>query len=177
MFSDKQIRAYRTVTAPDSLYQKIKEKTDETNRFRATRNRFLALAACVVLVLGCVFLLHLEQNTKVMVNGQELRDSLSYADLQKGFEMRSSSHLTLDLEFQVERKTEIRVSHGVLVTKSGESAVSHTMEQDASFTWEISRSDLAAPCFLYLTDDKGSTRLALSYDDEENKILVCKEKQ
>lgn len=169
MFSDKEMKAYRGIKAPEELYRSIVgTKRKERNTLRI----ITALAACLVLIVTSVFIFKGKSN--IIVNGQPLDGRIVFYDTATAKARSVSSAISVPIEIKAEGKTEISVLHGHVLVDGNEPSKDITISSAETLRWEITPTDGDDVYEMRITDKKGTSIISLRYND--TKITVTKEK-
>lgn len=167
MFKEQELNTYRSITAPQELYDKImaaKKPARHWPRYAAG-----LVAACLVLVLGVGFFFR-GGEPDIIIQGQPLETSVVYYDLAPAAEQRSSDVLTVPVELELSRKSRITVTQGQLTLGEGEMVRELTASGSVTLLWEISRG--IPMCELYIDD--GSAVTTLTLENKETQIIITK---
>lgn len=167
MFEEQELNTYRSITAPQELYDKImaaKKPKVHWHRYAAG-----LAAACLVLVMGIGFFFR-GTEPDIMVYGQHLESSVVYHDLSPVAERRTSDVLTVPVELELSRKSRITVTQGQLTLGEGEPAQEVTASGSATLLWEIPRG--ISMCELHIVGGKAVTTLTL--ENENSQIIITK---
>ncbi len=147
MFDQEQVKAYRSVEAPEALRQQVMQGVKAARR-RPRHGRVwagtAALAACLALVLG--LRLNAPKGAEVLVMGQTLKEGsvVRMADGAAGparyaGEAEGSAPLVVELELHLDEPTRLETVGGtVTVLRDGESVEDWTaLEGRVTVLWEI----------------------------------------
>ena len=175
MFSDKEIEAYRKISAPPELYDKI--KSSEINRKRSISAGVIktigAIAACFILV-SAVLLMMRNPSPEIICNGQVLEDTVLFYDISPASDMREAPAFTVPFEFELTDDTKVTVSYGRMVSPDGDAIDGSCLKGETEIWWELPRKGEDLSCEMILRDKHGTTVIILSYDNAEKTISATK---
>lgn len=174
MFSEEQLRAYRKVTAPAALHSKVVGQGSATYRAGFLLPRFAAMAACLLLIFSAAFLLFRENSLSVVLQGEELEESLSFSVSSSASAMRSAPDITLPLEILPKGETVIRVSRGSLLCPNGDRVTELTVTERITLEWGLPQEEKDFSCKMELLHRNESVRICLSYDADTQRITATK---
>ena len=166
MFSDNEIKAYRSIKAPEGIYEKLSRPQ---RSYADTLRIITAVAACFVLVISAVFVFKGEND--VIVNGQKLNGSVVFYDTSSAMARSVSSTISVPLEFKVSDKTTVSALQGS-ISVDGEPKTEVEILKSEVIWWEVP-TDKDEVFKLLVTDKKGVKTISLKY--ENTKITVTKE--
>lgn len=167
MFKEQELNSYRSIKAPQELYDKImaaKKPKVHWSRYAAG-----LVAACLVLVMGIGFFFR-GGEPGIIINGQLLDSSVVYHDLAPAAELRSSEVLTVPLELELSGRSQIVVTQGRLTLDGNEPTDELTTSGTVTLLWEVPRG--ASGCEMHIESGKILTTLTLEY--EETQITITK---
>lgn len=162
MFKEQELNTYRSITAPQELYDKI--MAAKKPKIHWPRYAAGLVAACLVLALGVGFFFQ-GGEPNIMIHGQSLESSVIYHDVAPAAEMRTSDVLTVPVELELPRKSRITVTQGQLILGEEEPSQKVTASGSVTFLWEIPRG--VSMCELHIDDGKAVTTLTLEYEDSQ----------
>ena len=175
MFSDKEIQAYKKISAPPEVLCKIKSSTE--NRKVFPRMAFVraagALAACVAIVIALAIFLR-TPSPDIVCNGQELSDSIVFYDITPASDMRESTVFSVPFELYLSEDTDISVSFGNLVDADGETLEKTLKKGKVEALWLLNGSDRPETCEMVLEGKKNTTVITLIYDENNKSVNVTK---
>ena len=164
MFSNDQKEAYRSIHAPTALYEKVAEGK------HPLRGKAVwplgAVAACLALVVVLGLFLR-PMGPEIVLNGQRLEDTIVFYDISPASDVRSSPLFCVPVELELNRKTEITVSHGYMTVDGGAPTTSLTVSDAVTVWWQIERGDVMPVCEMEICDSKGTTLVTLNYNNAE----------
>ena len=169
MFKEKELNTYRSICAPEELYDKI--MAAKKPQWQWQKYATGLVAACLVLALGAGFFFR-DTSLDITVNGQPLESSVVYYDLSAASDMRATPMVIVPVELKLPRNAKITVTEGQL-SLDGEGS-GKTLSASASVTllWEIPRGEETLNCQMHIDDGKAVTTLTLTY--EETQITITK---
>lgn len=167
MFKEQELNTYRSITAPQELYDKIMA----AKRPKVHWPKYAAglVAACLVLLMGVGFFFR-GGEPGIMINGQPLESSVVYHDLSPVAELRTSDVLTVPVVLELPTKSRITVTQGQLTLGNGEPSQEVTASGSVTLFWEVPRG--TAMCELHIDGGKAVTTLTL--ENEETQIMITK---
>lgn len=169
MFKEQELNTYRSICAPEALYEKI--MTAQKPRRHWQKYTTGLVAACLVLALGAGFFLR-GGSPDIIINGQPLESSVVYYDLSPATDMRSSFTVTVPMELELPRNAQINVTEGQLSLDGQCFGKTLNASDSVTLLWEIPRGEETLNCEMYIDDGKAVTTLTLTY--EETKITITK---
>ena len=147
MFDKKHIDAYSNIKAPDELYEKVANAKPQKTKIYLIP-LVSSLAACLFLIFGIAAFSSMGFSPEVNFNGNVLStDSVitgttnSDSAPASAYEMRSIATLEFPVELNIESKTEVKVSEGVLIPENGDRVQSLTLNDNAALLWEVNPTD------------------------------------
>ena len=178
MFSDKEIQAYKKISAPPELYSEIKSSAVTKNRFASPVliKTMGAVAACLVIAVAVMIFAQKPEHS-IVCNGQELRDSVLFYDISPVSDMReftASPKIAIPFELDLREDTEITVSQGETVTADGKVIEGTVKEGKIELWWEIPKSNSDISCEMMLKGEKSTTVITLTYDNEAKAVRATK---
>ncbi len=174
MFDKKQIDAYNSIKAPDELYEKVISNGASTKKSKIYLLPLVAsFAACLVIFVGA-FMAFNSSGLKVSVFGQELTSTVSYTpESEAGVALaRAVPTLSVPVELDVNKATDISVSSGFIFLGASSPATSVTVEEKTELTWLVELTDDFTSCEMTLKDSKGTTTLTLTQDETDGSFTV-----
>lgn len=167
MFKEQELNTYRSITAPQELYERIMAAPKPKRRMPHYVTGLVA--ACLVLVMGAGFFFR-GGEPGIRIHGQSLESSVSYYDLAPAVEQRTSNVLTVPVELELSKESRITVTHGQLTLGEGEPEQEVTASGSVTVLWQISRGETL--CQMDIRSGKTVTTLTLEYD--ETQITITK---
>lgn len=188
MFNQKEIEAYKSIKAPDSLRDNIMadydlDYTPKHTLYSGRLKAFASVAACVILIIAfSVFTMKDFGSFSASVNGERLSsESILFTSNQPALmtaDARALSTVSVPIELDIHRDTEITVSNGtmqVLDDKTGEVLFTETTintDTDTSVCWEVIIDD-ASPYKMTVSDTKKTHVITLAFDDTAGEWTIC----
>ncbi len=175
MFDDNFISEYKSIKAPDELYQRIlrEEKKENTASRVVVFRRVAAMAAAIAVMIGVGFMLRSEgTRPSVYVNGSELTETVTFAGAQQNGIMlaRNLNELACEVDIEFSVPTEITADGGILTAEDGTvilaSGSAVTREGAFKAVWTIPGADNELVYSLSFEDKDGSYRIKLYFDGE-----------
>lgn len=182
MFDKKFIDRYKSVTAPDELYDKIMNAApyEEKRNVRVYVKTALSFAAVFIAVVVTVFALQGNDYVPgVYVEGERLTGEVSITEADNGGIMlaRGMNELTCKLDFELEEDTVISLSEGLLFSENGEiileSGAAASFKGNLSVKWLIPGADTQAVYTAVLEDKNGTYSITLSFDSQAQIWCAC----
>lgn len=170
MFAEKEKNAYRKITAPDSLRQKIIGRPQHSQRKKAALGLIAAVAACFVLFLSGMFM---NPSGNILINGQRLDDRIEISCLAPAAERSSDPSVTVPIRLNVRKATVISASDGWLHVTGADPAREVTVSSPTEFIWEVTPQTDPYEYQLLITNQKGVQKVTLKYDSA--KMIITKE--
>ncbi len=177
MFSKKELDAYKSIQAPNTLHRKIQEACRQQKRaLRLPQMGLIAAAACLVLIVGLMGFFPRQGTPKIVLNGQTLEDSVFFYDISPASELRSSPVFSVPLELTLPDETVLAVSYGQMLTNDSDPAKTLTAQGDLELWWEFPRGEELPTLEMTLDSENGQTLITLTYDPAEKTITATKTK-
>ena len=175
MFSDKEIQAYKKISAPPELYYNVKSSAVEKSRIRVSViiKTLGAVAACFMIAVA-VMIFASTKSPDINCNGQSLNSSILFYDVSPVSDTRESTALVVPFTFELHEDVEITLSKGRLIDADGEAIEGTFKKGEIEVFWEIPRSDKQIDCEMVLKGEKNTTVIELNYDKTEKTITVIK---
>ncbi len=175
MFSDKEIQAYKKISAPPELYKKIKGSVSAKNRLipSVVIKTVGAVAACFLIAVA-VLIFGAKTSPDIVCNGQELQSSVLFYDISPATDKRESTVLSVPFELELREDTELILSYGRAVTSEGETVEGILKEGKLEIWWEIPKGDKHVNCEMVLKGEKTTTVITLTYDKAEKAVRATK---
>lgn len=172
MFSKQEIDAYKSITAPDVLAEKVKMLSAKRKVPVMTIVKYAsALAACLAIVVAINMFLK-TQTMNIVLNGYELESSVMFYDVSPAADMRTSPIFSVPVELDIEEKTDIRVSHGNLSIDGENPTEQVSVSKPVMIWWNISRSEEMPRCVMEIKTDGEMTLITLEFDNVEKTITA-----
>lgn len=172
MFDENQKKAYSSITAPDELREKVfasaesQKKKDNVFVFRSRVSRFVAAAACLVLVAVAVFTVFTDNGIEVSINGTEFNGGMSLAlsETNAPALARAFSPAEVSVKLDLDGGALITVDSGCFdVIDEEKNLTEFTAEDDVELVW---KSDGMQKSVMTVDCGKKSCILILEYDGE-----------
>ena len=178
MFSEEQLRAYRSVKAPEFLLDAVLTSSREKEPLRSASRWLLPLmAACLMLCVSLVFLTSRQSPVSVYLNGSELVEAVTL-DRAEGKDLRRSAPtLSLPFELHLREETEISVSRGALHWEENEPVDALTAKDKVSLIWSVPSEGDFVPCRMELKSKRSTTVIVLRLDEKTGEIIAEKSEQ
>lgn len=189
MFSQKEIKAYRNIKAPDSLKDSIMADydLDYTPKRVLPFGRLLTYASaavCVIFIITfSVFTLKSQTAFTASVNGAPLSSELMLLSDDQPVPMtadvRVLSTINVPIKLDIHRNTEITADNGIIQVmdpKGGEVIYSDTTfntDTDILVCWEIIPDSDTAAYTMTISDSKGIHVITLAFDDTVDAWTLC----
>ncbi len=177
MFDKKQTNAYKNITAPLELRERVlnteKQPTvsGKTSSLRVLSN-VAALAACFVLVVAAGFIFNTNDSLSVSVNGINL--SLNEAALntaRASYSVATANEkeaLEIPLELTLTGKTKITANDGVILNSFYEECSEQTFNKETkSIIWKLN-ADREKEYTLEIESEKDLCTVMLIFNNAEN---------
>lgn len=195
MFDKKTVDAYKQITAPDELKEKVMaacfvDKAPEKRNFFGTMRMYATLAACFVLVIVfSVFAVGNFGDLSVSVYGKTLTFEpmvLSNSEIEPiaySAEPRALCRTSVPVEIEVSGETEISVSDGMMKVCAAEteeelySGTEFTAEENVLIYWTVDADEAATHFEMAINGRKKSYVLLLDFDENTKQWAICREKQ
>lgn len=169
MFSEAQKSAYRAVTAPESLRERVLDMATDMPQKKKPAGRWLttAVAACLVLVMSSALLP--KGGTEILVGGTAVGDAPVAVDGNSGVALaRAVETLRVPLTVKTKKEMTLTPEDGVLRSAEALIAVNAVIDSREELFWEIENPDTAETYVLHVDSGDGSSALTLAFDAAEN---------
>lgn len=177
MFSEKELDAYKSIQAPNTLHCKIQEASrQQKHAMRLPPMGLMAAAACLVLILGLMGFFPRQGAPEIVLNGQTLEDSVFFYDISPASELRSSPVFSVPLELTLPDETVLSVSYGQMLTDGSAPAKTLTAKGSLALWWEFPRGEELPTLEMSLNSQGKQTLITLTYDPAEKTITATKTK-
>lgn len=172
MFDENQKKAYSSIKAPDELRDRVfssaepEKKKDNVLVFRSRVSRFVAMAACVVLVAVAVFTVFTDNGIEVSINGTDFGENVSLAltETDAPALARAFSPAEVSVNLDLDGGALITVDSGCFdVVGEGNGLTEFSAEEDVELVW---KSDGMEKSVMTVDYGKKSCILILEYDGE-----------
>lgn len=172
MFDENQKKVYSSIKAPDELREKVfsavdsEEKKDNIFVFRSRVSRFVAMAACLVLVAVAVFTVFTDNGIEVSINGTDFGKNVSLALTETNAPAlaRAFSSAEVSVSLDLDGGALITVDSGCFdVIGEEKNLTEFTAEEDVELVW---KSDGMQKSVMTVDCGKKSCILILEYDGE-----------
>lgn len=183
MFSDKQINDFRCIKAPDELRQKVLSDADALNTRSSSagkiKHRVFALSAAAAAVLVLTVGLPLgkafsDARPVVSFNDNVLSSQPVPAVNEAAPAMasaRSSETLSIPVELELKRETNISVSQGSFTVTNSETTSEPTLltvftyKGDIALEWNVPCDNTDETYIMTLENKLSQCEITLTYDD------------
>lgn len=188
MFNEKEIEAYQSIKAPYSLRDNIMadydlDYTPKHILYSGRLKTLASVAACVILIVTFSIFTTKDFNSfSASVNGEKLSsESITFTSSQPALmtaDARALSTVSVPIELDIHRDTEITVSNGtiqVLDDKTGEVLSNETTintDTDIFVCWEVIIDD-ASSYEMTVSDTNNTYVITLAFDDTAGEWLIC----
>lgn len=175
MFSREEMDAYKKISAPNELKEKVanctlkKRSIQMTTIFKITT----ALAACIALVVSMSVFLN-NRSVDIVVSGQKLRKSVVFYDVSPTTDMRTSSMYNIPVEIKTERDAHLTVTHGTMTMNGNTPATNMDISEAVTVWWNLERSNEMPKCEMTIEQNGKKTLIILEFNDAEQKITAKK---
>ncbi len=195
MFDERKIEAYKSITAPDELRERVLN-TAQTSADSSLRKRTIthkvcsaaAMAAGLMLVVGLpMYMLNKGSAPEVSFNGQLLTaDRISVSEINSGVSVASTRSCTtaeIPLELDIDRRTEISLSGGTMKISQPDtdtvlySGADYSTDSDVNIQWRIDALESSQTYCMTLDDNKNTYEITLSYDEAAGEWNLSCEKE
>ena len=172
MFSENQIKEYKSISAPEELRQKVlsMKKAEKKQAFKVRNIGIYAAAACLVLVLSLSGIFG-NGDISASLNGKPLGDEAVSVQSDSSIAMldaRSLDELSVDIEIETGKNAEIEVSDGSIQisdTETGEVSENTSFKGKKIVRWSIPNADESRAYEMTVTFKNGKTEtITLEYD-------------
>lgn len=179
--NEKEIKAYKSVTAPISIKDRIlTEKENEKRHFgiKAVLSYSLAAAASLLLIISLIFW---DSSPKLYFDESVLDTELvAVAEIKNEKMIRSlslePSFTEIELEIKPEKETEIIVSEGLIKIDGQEKGKKTKINEETTFFWLLEFLPDTDPFTVELKTGKDSSVYSVSLSKEGNTLLMKKMK-
>ena len=177
--NEKEIKAYKSVSAPISIKDRIlTEKENEKRYFgiKAVFSYSLAAVASLLVILSVIFW---ETSTELYFGNSLVdKDFVAVAELQNEKMVRTVSlepaFTEIELELKADSKTEISVSEGYLKLDGKEKTKKITITKDTDFLWLLEFLPYGDEFELKVKTEKETLLYSVSLSKEGNTLFIKK---
>lgn len=173
MFSKNELDAYKNITAPNELFQKIENGVSYKKRVSiASARRFVsALAACFIIVVGVGFY-QKNRTPDIILNGQPLESSVMFYDISPASDIRTSPVFSVPIKINFKEIVHISVSHGSIVVEEHVAGDRISLSSPTMVWWNIERSEVMPKCEMKIHCNNNVTLITLEFDSA-GKIITA----
>lgn len=168
MFTDKEITVYRNIKAPDDLCHRITKSQSKQKKVIYFSS---AIAVCFIFIISA-FVINNQSN--IVINGQNLNDSIVFYDTSATAGRSISSEISIPIEIKAKHDTKVVVSNGLISIEGSNPSSEILLSDSQQIWWHIDPNATDTPFEMYVSDKKGVEKVTLKY--ENTKITVTKEK-
>ena len=177
MFDEKQTNAYKNITAPLELRERVlnaeKQPTvsGKTSSLKPLRN-IAALAACVCLIVAAGIIFNTNNSVSVSMNGTSLSvNEVALNTARAAYSTAAANEketLEIPLELTLTGKTSITANDGVILNSSYEECCEQTFnEETKSIIWMLN-ADREKEYTLEIASENDSCTVMLIFNNAEN---------
>ena len=177
MFNEKQTNAYKNITAPMELRERVlnteKQPTvsGKTSSLKVVRN-IVTLAACVCFIVAVGFGLNSGKTFTVSMNGTSLSQEAKPLSLARAsYSVAAADEkeaLEIPLELTLTGSTKISVNDGVILNSSYEECCEQSFsEEKTDIIWKLN-ADREETYTLEIESEKDSCTVMLIFNNAEN---------
>ncbi len=177
MFDERAVSAYRSITAPSELKEKVmaaqkSAKTAENKNQRKTlrlTRQLSAVAACLVLMVGAWSMTREQGSLESGIHAAVLTD-----EAQGMIRMAEIGPVTVELNVEFPEGALLSCREGELLVQGEEDITPISrgsewrVDRDALVLWQVPAFDTAQTFELTVDAETGSVTVVLSYDTAEN---------
>lgn len=188
MFNPKQIEAYRSISAPESLRQAVMKEAAGATQERKVSGRiaYAAMAACILLLAGLWMLpilgirgMRITYDDRLL-GQKEIAVSADAQELEVA-SMREIPTLSLDLVIRDCANAAFAPSDGTICLVNladGELLKDTSVEEktDVKVLWDIPGADTEQEYELEITDRRGVCHVILTFDAGADSWMICRKK-
>lgn len=178
MFDKKEIEAYKSITAPDELRERVFSTAvkDNSEAKRIIQHRIGAAAAGLIILVGLpVYMLRSSAKPEILLFGDPLTaDGIAIIEesaVPAEASARSTPTFSVRLELELKCKTEISVTEGIMTVTDPETCellytgTEFTAESDMfTVNWSTDVPDDSTTYYMTLKDGINNSEVILSYD-------------
>ena len=173
MFNNEDIKAYREISAPDGLRERVMTAARQTKKkpiiLASTMRNIAAIAACFVFAVLVMIPMLAGGGAEIYFDGEKVGSkNISIAGENEGIMPIGARGLGLDLSFKLDTKDEcyVAVSEG----RVGDTRLSYAgpdarVAGDAELRWVIDLPDTQKTYFMTVENENESFTLGLVYGD------------
>ncbi len=146
MINQKDIDAYKSITAPDSLKAGLVEEHQKNNSRISSKVRMCYSLAAVLVVIVVVFAFLPIGRPELLYDGTPINKEASLLQADNSNARIASQAMTeltqIPLQIKTERTVTVTVSHGVIeIPKTTQAAQSITLTGDTDIIWTVALAD------------------------------------
>lgn len=181
MFDEKIKEEYRSIKAPEELYERIMnaESSDNKNNIVSIRKTLSVAAVLAVVILASLFFYKGNSVPEIYMGAERLTGEVSVTQNSgDGISLaRAINEISCVLTFDLKTDTKFILSDGFL--SDGENSVILEKNEEENFNgrfsckWVIPMADEAETYEIRLTDKKGTYFVNLYFDGQEKAWTAC----
>ncbi len=182
MFDDKVREEYKSIKAPEELYEKIMNaepavnKTAQVIPFR----KILAAAAALAITVISAFVLTGRNSMPVVYMGTEkLTGEIALTEVENNGIMlaRMSNEISCEMTLELKKDTTVFLKQGILLSASGEVLLAQGENTVFSDTvrcnWTVPAADTSSVYEMEISDKNGTYLITLYFDIQTDSWTVC----
>ncbi|MBQ8830705.1 MAG: hypothetical protein IJ017_03815 [Oscillospiraceae bacterium] len=175
MFSNEQVNAYKNITAPEEMREKVLSSVGTKKKSRTAAYRYAGLAACLVVIIALSLVFSsMGGATTIYTDGQVITENgvPVYSAVSA---MSARGVFGIELEAELEGKTVISSADGTVYVydENGELTEGETDAEKVSIIWDIVPTDTEKTYVLTFENSRGVTEVTLLFDETAGWMLCC----
>lgn len=138
--TEKEITAYKKITAPSSLKERLTKESHESNKKAHLGATLCYSVAAVAAMMILVFTFFWDSNATLYLKGESINDKAVFVfEVPQIQKMRTFSlpRCEIPLEIKADNETEITVSHGVILVDKEDMGQKISISDDTEFIWSF----------------------------------------
>lgn len=178
MFEKREIEAYKSITAPDELRERVLSADYSVAR-RSIQHKIgalVAMAACMILIVGLpMYVLRSSAKPEILLHGEPLTaDGIAIIEesaVPAEASARSTPTFSVQLELELKCETEISVTEGIITVTDPETlerlytGTEFTSDSDViTINWSTEVPGDSTTYYMTLKDGINNSEIILSYD-------------
>lgn len=181
MFSEEQVKAYKSIKAPDELYERVLTACETPVKKKNNIYKFSSLAACLAVFIAVAIVFGaagFSGGTTVNINGSALSASPIALPVSAA-EASARTVSGIQLEADVEKNSDIYTSDGnvyIYDTETDEELYGNITAEKVTLVWDIIPENTEKTYVLTIENSRGATEVTLLFDETAGWQICCIEK-
>jgi len=170
MFSEEQVKAYKSITAPEELRSRVIASAPK-KKSRSAVYRYAGLAACLAVIIAVSLVFTSMGSVTVYTDGQEITENgvPVYSAVSA---MSARGLFGIKLEAELEGKTVISATEGNVYV-NGQLSSGEIDAGKVDVIWDIVPTDTEKTYVLTFENSRGVTEVTLLFNETAGWMLCC----